>query len=86
MIAGVDIPSIKSHLRSWLCKYNPTVNVEDISFNSDLFESEVLDSLGAIALVIELETLLRKTIDPSTLDISNLRSIDSIVRTYFHGN
>jgi len=52
-----------------------TLTIDNIGYDTDLFESGVLDSLSLIQLMMELETSFDITISPEELDVEDYRTV-----------
>ena len=54
------------------------LTIDALSSDTDLFESRLIDSLGLVSLIAEVEEQIEITIELAELDLDHFRSVDRI--------
>ncbi len=65
---------------AWITARHPEVGTIDP--DHDLIESRLVDSLRLVELIILIERLTGRPVDVDTLDIADLRSLNSLDRAF----
>jgi acyl carrier protein len=71
----VDVSALRHRIARLFAEH---LHVDDASFDTDLLESGILDSLQFVELLLRLEKDFGLTISPEDLEIDFFRSIDTI--------
>ena len=71
-------------LRNWIHQlHDGTVTVRD---DTDLIESGLVSSLQFVSMVIEIERLHGERLQPHTIQVDSMRSLQAIDRSVFQGS
>lgn len=65
---------------TWITARHPDVG--DIDPDHDLIESRLVDSLRLVELIMLIERITGRPVDVDTLDIADLRSLNSLDRAF----
>ena len=75
----------RSALREWIVKTSGRVGVEDLRDDTPILEQRILTSLHVLDLLLFLEKLTGRNIDPERLKPGAFRDLDTICRNFVQG-
>jgi acyl carrier protein len=76
-------PEIRAALRQWVLKTNSALSPDQIGDQNALIEEGLLSSLKLMDLLLFIERLSERSIDPETLSVNSFHSIDAIYQNFF---
>ena len=71
---------LMTEVSAWIAARHPDIGAIDP--DHDLIESRLVDSLRLVELIILIERLTGRPIDVDTLEIDDLRSLNSLDRAF----
>ena len=74
---------IRQALREWVTKAGGQTRPDELLDDTPLIESRIISSLQVMDLLLFIERLSGLSIDTGELDVSVLRSIDTIYHHFF---
>lgn len=74
---------IKLCLREWIAAKSRHVDAAKLCDDTPLFDQRMLSSLQMMDLILFIEQLSRKGIDPNALRPAGFASVNEIYRTFF---
>ncbi len=81
-----DQQDVRGALVAWLLERNPDLSPGDLDGSTPLIERRYLTSLGVADLLLHIEDLRGRPVDPSALRPGVFRDLDAIQRAFFAGD
>ena len=78
-----DEAKIKMQLKEWIVACKSGAKLEDITDDTALITHKFISSVQVLDLILHLESLGAKSLDPSKLSPQSFQSITSIYQNFF---
>lgn len=78
-------PEVRQALRDWVVKTSGRISGEDLRDDTPIIERRIITSLQVMDLILFLESLSGRPIDPGRLKPGVFRDVDTIWRNFFTG-
>ena len=75
----------RTALRAWIVKTSGRIREEELADDTPILEQRILTSLHVMDLLLFLEKLTGRTIDPERLKPGAFRDVDTICRNFVSG-
>ncbi|MFF4604892.1 acyl carrier protein [Streptomyces sp. NPDC001339] len=69
-------------VRSWILQRNPELGEGDLDPETDIIESQIVDSLQFVELVLHIEELRGEMLESMDVDLDSFRTLKNIEQNF----